>query len=204
MAYDILGGGFDGPLMGDDILGDDALGEMMGDDVTGDDIMGAARQLARQRAGNMRGRQPAPVQLPMRRPSLYQARAGVSGPAVGRLPLGFGLLACTAASNTNGGVVTARPQVPWRGSKLIIGITGANNDAYPVLLRPTVGNRPVLAGAGQIDARAFNSLAVNNDLICDSGGPGVDVTLEFTIPGAGVAGADEVNIIAQWIGDAVV
>jgi len=189
MAYDILGA--DGPIMGDD-----AMGEILGDDLLGDDLMGDDRRggrLARARAAG----------VPTQRPALFQRMPGMSPPAVGRIPLGFGVLLCTNALNPSGGTLTARPQVPWRGSKLIIGITGTNSGNYAVSLRPTIGNRPVLAGAASVDARAYPATGIDNNLIADAGGPGIDVSLEFVItPPLGVG--DTIQLQANWIGDAAI
>lgn len=193
MAYDILGA--DGPVVGDDAMGE-LLGEdLAGDDLMGDDLMGASRRrrIARVQAAG----------VPTQRPALFQRMPGMSPPAVGRIPLGFGVLSCTNVINAAGGTLTARPQVPWRGSKLIIGITGVNAGNYAVSLRPTIGNRPVLAGAASVDARAFPATGIDNNLIADSGGPGIDVSLEFVITPALGAG-DTLQIQANWIGDAAV
>lgn len=101
------------------------------------------------------------------------------------------------------GVLTARPQVPWRGSKLIISIAGVNSGNYAVLVQPLIGNKPVLAGAAAIDARSFPATGIDNNLISDSASPGIDVTLNVTIQPALGAG-DSVIVTATWIGDAVV
>jgi hypothetical protein len=190
MAYDLSGS--DGPILGDDLMGELMLGDdMMGDEM-GDEILGARRR------GGMARRAPAG----MARPPLITARPGVSPPAVGRLPLGFGALSLTVLGST-AGVLTARPQVPWRGSKLIISIAGVNSGNYAVLVQPLIGNKPVLAGAAAIDARSFPATGIDNNLISDSASPGIDVTLNITIQPALGAG-DSVIVTATWIGDAVV
>ena len=191
MAYDIQGSGSDGPILGDELMGELMLGDEMGDEM-GDDVLGARRR------GGMARRAPAGLS----RPPLITPRPGVSPPAVGRLPLGFGNLALTALNST-GGALTARPQVPWRGSKLIISIAGVNAGNYAVLVQPLIGNRPVLAGAAAIDARSFPATGIDNNLISDSASPGIDVTLNITISPALGAG-DTVLVTATWIGDAVV
>jgi len=190
MAYDLLGN--DGPIVGDDIMG-----EMLeGDDIMGDDIMGDGRGRNRMMAARAAG-------IPTRRPALINRLPGVSPPAIGRLPLGFGSLSCSAGTNPSGGSLTARPQVPWRGAKLIIGIVGTNAGNYGVAMRPSIGNRPVLAGAGTIDARAFPSDGINNDLISESASVGIDVTFDFVIT-PNITGGDTVIIQPTWIGDATV
>ena len=207
-AYDLLG--LDGPLMGDDsagdeLLGDELLGALMdGGDLSGDDTMGdemlgrrVRRALAKRAAGGQRAG--VAMGLPNKRPALFTRTPGVNAPAIGRLPLGFGVLALVATDT--GGVLTARPQVPWRGSKLILSINGTNADLYAVNFSPTIGNRPVLAGAGTIDARAFPSTGIDNNLIAESAAPGIDVTLTFTVTPV-IAAGDTVNITATWIGDA--
>lgn len=189
MAYDISGS--DGPILGDELLGELMLGDdTMGDEM-GDDVLGARRR-------GMVRRAPAG----MSRPPLITSRPGVSPPAVGRLPLGFGALALTVAGST-AGVLTARPQVPWRGSKLIISIAGFNSANYAVLVQPLIGNKPVLAGAAAIDARSFPATGIDNNLISDSASPGIDVTLNIQIQPALLAG-DSVITTATWIGDAIV
>lgn len=202
MAYDLMGA--DGPIVGDDVMGElmgaDEMGDdAMGDDV-GDDLMGAARRARRRQAGRQMARASG---VPTGRPALINKIAGISPPAIGRLPLGFGVLGCTAAVNPSGGQLVARPQVPWRGSKLILGISGVNAGNYAVAFRPTIGNKPVLAGAGSIDARSFPSTGIDNNLISDSAAVGIDVTLDFVITPA-ITGGDTVNVQATWIGDATV
>ena len=223
MAYDL-------ELAGDDFEGDDFAGadefagdDFAGDDVTGEeaivgaaeDLMGArGRRLARKfinrakakagvsrspgrpSGGSMRG-------LPTKRPSLYSATPGVPAPAVGRVQLGFDIMTCDATTNSSGGSLTARPQVPWRGTKLIISISGANNGNYAVTVRPTIGNRPLLAGSAATDARSYPATALGNELICDGVGPGIDVTLQFVVTPA-VSGTDVVAIAPTWIGDATI
>lgn len=190
MTYDIQGS--DGPILGDDMMGELMLGDdMMGDEM-GDEILGARRR------GAMARRAPAGLT----RPPLIPARNGLQAPAVGRLPLGFGSLSLTAGGAT-GGALTARPQVPWRGSKLIVSIAGVNSGNYAVLMQPLIGNKPVLAGAAAIDARSFPATGIDNNLISDSANAGIDVTLNITISPALSAG-DTVLVTATWIGDAVV
>lgn len=201
-AYDIQGS--DGPVMGDEILGDEMLGELMyGDETMGDDlamadaaILGARRRQMQRQQGRAAARQPAALQ----RPPLLTQRPGVNPVAVGRLPLGFGVLSLAAGASA--GTLTARPQVPWRGSKLVIGIAGVNIGNYAVTVSPIIGNKPVLAGAAAIDARSFPATGIDNNLISDSASPGIDVTLNFTI--TPVLGAGDTAVItASWIGDAL-
>lgn len=189
--YDILGSS-DGPVLGDDAMGE-LLGDDMGDDM-GADLMGArgrGRGLAR------------PTQRGLQRPPLLTPRPGMNPPAVGRLPLGFGVLTCNSAANPTGGSLVARPQVAWRGSKLVVGIAGVNSANYAVQMRPIIGNKPLLAGAGTVDARAYGSTAIDNNLIGDSASPGVDVTLEFIVTPA-LAVGDSVIVQATWTGDGIV
>lgn len=179
-------------VLGDDLTGDDALAALLGDDLTGDDVLGAARRLARR--GRGRG------QPTLAAPNLFQ-RPGMAPPSKGKLPLGFGSLTCAAGST--GGTLTARPQVPWLGRKLIISIAGTNAGDYGVTVRPTIGNRPVLAGGSPIDARSFPANGLDNDLLAEAAGPGVDVSLEFVV--TPVVGAGHTVIIApSWIGEATV
>jgi hypothetical protein len=202
MAYDLAGN--DGPVMGgDEILGDEMLGDLMYGDEMGDDlamadaaILGARRRMAARRGGGMQ-RQAQPA---LTRPPLLTARPGVNPTAVGRLPLGFGVLSLAAGGSA--GVLTARPQVPWRGSKLVISIAGVNIGNYAVTVQPVIGNKPVLAGAAAIDARSFPATGIDNNLISDSAAPGIDVTLNFVV--TPVLGAGDTAVItATWIGDAL-
>jgi hypothetical protein len=193
-VYDIQGN-----YLGEEVLGDDLLGELMGQELNGDEaILGAARAVLQRRNRGGQGDRGA-----LATPSLLGGRLGVSGPARGRIPLGFGSLTCTDTVNTTGGTLTARPQVPWMGKKLIISISGPDNDLYGVTVRPTIGNRPVLAGAAAIDARSFPADALGNELIAETSGPGIDISLEFGIVGT-IALGDSVIISPTWIGEAVV
>lgn len=187
-------------VLGDDLMGDDQLAALLGDETMGDEILGAARRVMARRAGGA----PDPARQVLRAPPLMPAHLGVSNPNAGKLPLGFGTLSCANATPTAaGGTLTARPQVPWQGRKLIISISGTNSGNYGVSVRPTIGNRPVLAGAAAIDARSFPANALDNDLLSDSAGPGVDVSLEFVVTPS-VGAGDSVIIIPTWIGKAVV
>jgi len=177
-------------------VGDDLVGEMLdlagddlsGDDLVGDDLVGARRRIAVRRQG-------------IARPPLINRIPGVAAPAAGKLPLGFGTVTIGAGATT--GTLTARPQVPWRGQKLIIGIAGVNAGNYAVTVSPQIGNRPVLAGAAAVDARSFPADGLGNEVMAEAAQAGIDVTLNFVVTPV-VAAGDSVIPSATWIGDAIV
>lgn len=177
MAYDILG---------EDILGED----MMGEDLLGEDILGAQ---ARRRGGMIR-----------RAPSLFNKVPGVSGPALAKLPLGFGALICDVTNNTTGGQVVTRPQVPVVPRRLVVSIAGANSANYAVTINNVrVGTKSILASANGIDARAFAPNAFDVSLTAESAQPGIDITIDYTVTPA-VSGTDVVAISSTFICDSVI
>jgi hypothetical protein len=180
MAYDIMGA--DDSLGADDLMGaDDILGA--------DELLGAQRR----RSGGI-----------ARRPSLFNRVPGVSGPALAKLPLGFGNLACTLAANSSGGPVVTRPQVPVIPQRLVVSISGANSNNYAVTISNVrVGTKSILASANGIDARAFAPGAFGVELTAESAQPGIDITCDYVVSPA-VTGSDVVNITTTFICQSVI
>ena len=177
MAYDILG---------EDILGEDILGE----DILGEDLMGAQ---SKRRGGMIAAR-----------PSLFNRVPGVSGPALAKLPLGFGNLACTNVANSTGGQVLTRPQVPVIPQRLVVSISGTNSNNYAVTISNVrVGTKSILASANGIDARAFAPNAFDVALTAESAQPGIDITCDYVVSPA-VGAGDLVNITTTFICQSVI
>jgi hypothetical protein len=128
---------------------------------------------------------------------------GVPARGLGEQPLGLGSTAFTATSGTLL-TVTASPQRPFRGRRLIIDLTrtGATATGLVTLTRFDVGVDNQLPGAGAIGAGAFAATAFGVDLDLDPATPGVNITLQFNISAAPTM-TDRVDIAVTLIGQAV-
>jgi hypothetical protein len=146
-------------------------------------------------------RQAATRSVPARR--LLPPIPGVPARGLGEQPLGFGATAFTAASGTLL-TLTASPQRPFRGRRLVVDLTrtGASATGLVTLTRIDVGVDNQLPGAGALAVSTFanNSVGVNLDM--DPCTPGVNITLQFNISAA-PAMADRVDLAAALIGETV-
>lgn len=128
---------------------------------------------------------------------------GVPARGLGEQPLGFGTTAFTATSGTLL-TMTASPQRPFRGRRLVLDITrtGATSTGLVTLTRFDIGVDNQLPGSAAIGAAAFAATAFGVDLDLDPATPGVNITLQFAISAA-PAMTDRVDIAATLIGQAV-
>lgn len=161
----------------------------------------AQNQLA-QAVANARQMAQTPQVMLRNEPPLINRINGVPARSRQVLPLGFPVLTCTSVLNSGGGDVTANPQKPWRGSKLIISISGTNSGNYGVSVLPVIGTNPTLASPDSVDARSFPANALGNELVVEAAAPGITVRLSFDVaPNVGVG--DTVICQATWLGESI-
>lgn len=231
MPYDLAMMGADDidALLGDDVdalLGDD-VDALLGDAIMGagdeDALLGAllGRRRRRQQMRRQGGRPPATTQNQLANaiqnaramartpqlmvrdePPLINRVPGVPARSRQVLPLGFPALTCTNVSNPAGGSVTASPQKPWRGGKLIVSVSGTNSGNYGVGLVPFIGTNPVLVSPDPVDARSFAANALGNELTIESAMPGIIVTMQYNVTPT-VGAGDTVIMQATWNGESI-
>lgn len=128
---------------------------------------------------------------------------GVPMPGARLQPLGLGATAFTAASGTIL-ALTARPQRPFLGQRLVVDITrtGATATGLVTITRLDIGTANQLVSSGALSAAAFAATAFDVNLQLDPATPGIDITVQFAIsvaPGA----ADRVDISGTIFGTTV-
>lgn len=165
------------------------------DEYLADDDMGARRRSPRRsrRSRGGGGLRRAPLPNAGATPTRQQAAAALTSYAPGipqggpRVePLGFAVFAFTATSGLTL-VQTARPQKPFKGSRVVIDIarTGASATGLVSIADLSIGTRPVLVNRAQpIPAGAFAPTAFGIELMMDDAGPGIDITLQLVISAA--------------------
>jgi len=164
----------------------------------GDDLEIGWNPFKRRRKRGARG---ATRQIPARR--LLPQIPGVPARGLGEQPLGFGATAFTAGSGTLL-TLTASPQRPFRGRRLVIDLTrtGASATGLVTLTRIDVGVDNQLPGSGALAVSTFANNAVGVNLDMDPCTPGVNIVLQFNISAA-PAMADRVDLAAALIGEVV-
>jgi hypothetical protein len=170
---------------------------MADDFVMGDDELGAIVRASRRAAASYAGRRAMPVARLMSK---------IPGaPAVGlrQYPLGFGVFTFTAASGT-ATTVTATPQRPFKGRRLVIDIarTGATATGLVSITSLLVGQNNQLVSAQALPAAAFGPTSFGVDLDLDPATPGILLVLALSISVA-PGGADTVAVSPAIIGDAI-
>ena len=148
----------------------------------------------RRRSGGGRG-------VPRR--ELIPGTPGVPMPGVRLQPLGLGATAFTAASGTIL-ALTAQPQRPFKGQRLVVDITrtGASATGLVTITRLDVGTSNQLVASSALSAAAFAPTAFDVNLQLDPATPGITITVQFAISAA-PAGADRVDIGATILGTSV-
>jgi hypothetical protein len=138
--------------------------------------------------------------VPARR--LVSQVPGVPARGLREQPLGLGSTAFTATSGTLL-TLTAQPQRPFRGRRLIVDITrtGASSTGLVTISQLVVGANNQLPGTGAISAAAFAANAVGVNLDMDPATPGVNISLQLNISAAPTM-TDRVDISATIIGEA--
>lgn len=128
---------------------------------------------------------------------------GVPMPGARLQPLGFGASAFTAASGTVLSL-TATPQRPFKGQRLVVDITrtGATATGLITITRLDVGTANQLVSSGPLSAAAFAATAFDVNLQLDPATPGILIVVQFAISAAPGA-ADRVDFSATMFGTAV-
>lgn len=168
-----------------------------------EDILGAAApRVQAQRGGgvNFRG-----MQVRQAPPVLSDLPAGVQGGPTGKLlPVPFTVATFTGAAVA--GNLTARPQIPVRGKRLVIIATGNTAAAQliangAVITSITIGAQNVFTNAGGVPVQTFGPGAFGVDLLTQNAAPGIDIVIAVALPAA--PGADTVTISATLLAEAV-
>jgi hypothetical protein len=166
-------------ILGDDLLGDDLMGDtdIMGDDI-GDYLVGADRarrgpQAAVARKKNARAAllKRAMIAKRLKNAKLVHHRR----PTKNRIQsLGFNRSAVPANTTVE---IVARPQVLFRGTRLLVGSSIA---PFFVVDDIKVGRNSQFVGTGAQPAEAFRDTATGDNIALDTCRPGVDITLIVT------------------------
>lgn len=151
--------------------------------------------------GRMRSMMRRGRSTPARR--LVPGTPGVPARGLRLQPLGLGATAFTAASGTIL-TLTARPQRPFKGQRLILDITrtGASSTGLVTVTRLDIGSDNQLISSGALSAGAFAATAFDANVSLDPATPGIDITVQMAIsvaPGA----ADRVDVSGTIFGTAV-
>ncbi|MDX2023240.1 MAG: hypothetical protein SF187_23605 [Deltaproteobacteria bacterium] len=174
--------------LGDDIMGDDIMGdELVGvDDILGDDIMGdylvgaqaARRRRLRQARPAVSAAAAANAKKALMRKAILAKRLRNAaivhkrGPSKSRVqPLGFSREAIAPGDTTE---ITARPQVLFRGRRLLVGSTIAGSFTIEDI---KVGRNSQFVGTGPQPAEAFRDTATGDNISLDTCKPGVDISI---------------------------
>lgn len=188
-------------LGGIDVVGDDMMGDMEGDDMSGDDMMGLATvgRGRRRRGAGAPGRPGAPITVPTPRWMNATTSQGVSRPQEDLDFLSFAPL--TIAATFANGTLTAQPQRPFRGERLVLtatNITAGTDASGTATINPAifVGAVQVGAAQGATPFSAFTATAFGVRLSWPSAGQGtvinIPVVLTTVAPAGGVACAGTV------------
>lgn len=168
------------------------------DDIVGLEIGRRRQRRQKQRRGGGAARWQS---VPGRR--LIPRVPGVPMPGARLQPLGFGASAFTAASGTVLSL-TASPQRPFKGQRLVVDITrtGASATGLVTITRLDVGTANQLVSSGSLGAAAFAATAFDVNLELDPATPGILIVVQFAISAAPAA-ADRVDFSATMFGTAV-
>lgn len=180
-------------LGGVDVVGDDLMGDMEGDDMSGEDMMGLST-IGRGR--RRRGGAPAkgPIAVPTPRWMNATTSQGVSRPQEDLDFLSFQPLTIAATFST--GTLTAQPQRPFRGERLILtatNITAGTDASGTATINPAifVGAVQVGSAQGATPFQAFRADAFGVRLSWPAAGQGttinIPVVLTTVAPAGGVA-----------------
>jgi hypothetical protein len=201
LGDDLVGDGLEGDdLVGDDYLvGDDLMGaedimgldDLLGEDIIGDDYLVGAP--VRRRRRRLRQARPHATAAASRKAILRRAMLAkrlrhaplvhTRGPTKSRVqPLGFSREAVAPGDTV---VIIGRPQVLFRGRRLLVGSSIAANFTIEDI---KVGRNSQLVGTGPQPAEAFRDTATGDNISLDTCPPGVDITI--TVRNIGGAASD--------------
>jgi len=183
-------------LMGFDDDDDDDLDLLGDDDDDDDDMMGLRIRRFRKRGGRRAFKRAFARRLVSRTPG---------APSVGpkNWPLGFTTVAFLLGGATTLRA-TARPQRPFKGSRLVVDIarSGATATGQIIINSFSVGQINQLVSAQPVGAGTFAATAFGVSLAIDQSQPGIDLTIDYTtslLP----AGTDRIDVATTVIGAAV-
>lgn len=133
--------------------------------------------------------------------------AGVSsGPTGKLLPVPFNAAVFTTAAV---GALTARPQIPVRGHRLIMVATPFGVDpgtpalaAGALVTSITVGQGNVFCNAGAVPVAAFANVSVSVTMLWPTAQPGIDIVINVALAGVPAVG-DSVTVSAVLLAEAV-
>ena len=170
----------DDMLIGDDLMGDELVGadDILGEDIMGDYMVGAAPMRRRR----LRQARPGPSAALARKALLRKAILAKRlrnatlvhkrGPTKSRVqPLGFSREAIPPGETTE---ITARPQVLFRGRRLLVGSSIAGSFTIEDI---KVGRNSQFVGTGPQPAEAFRETATGDNISLDTCKPGVDISI---------------------------
>jgi hypothetical protein len=178
MAYDVLG--YD--VLGDDVEGEDMLGGPF-------DVVGAARSggLARARWAQ-------------------QLRKGAPGaPAISEMLLPLGLGSITFTSTTTSGVLTATPQLAFRGERIVLSaVAGQAFTGFPLdtisVSDIKVGQRSQLVSAQALPGSAFAATSFGVRVAADPCAPGIIITCAVNYIGPALAPGETFTVTGVIFG----
>jgi hypothetical protein len=177
---DDLGDELGDELVGDELVGDDILGDVdiMGDDLVGDYLVGAPlkrrskrRLQAVRKVNTARLLRQAMLAKRLKMAKMIHRR----GPTKTRIQsIGFTRTAVPANATVE---ITARPQVLFRGTRLLVGGSIASSFVIEDI---KVGRNSQFVATGAQPAEAFKDTATGDNVSLDTCKPGVDLTLIVT------------------------
>lgn len=145
-------------------------------------------------------------QLSLRLPAWFQGASRVPGSsdqAQLMSPLGLGVGTLTTAVNVV--TLTAQPQRPFRGERLLVGLARSSG-ASVVPVRITefkIGENSQLVGAGALPADAFDPQAFGVRLAMSPSAPGIQIVLRLETDVAAVPAGESISVTGAIIGRAV-
>lgn len=153
-----------------------------------------------------RAREIVQEELEKRLPAWFQAASRVPGSSdLSQLmsPLGLGVGTLTNAVNVV--TLTAAPQRPFRGERLIIDLARSSG-ATVVPVRITefkIGENSQLVGAGALPAEAFDPAAFGVRLAMSPSAPGILILLRIETDSGAVPVGETISVTSAIIGRAV-
>jgi len=128
---------------------------------------------------------------------------GVPMPGARLQPLGLGATAFTASSGVSL-QLTALPQRPFKGQRLILDVTrtGTSATGLVTVQQFLVGTQNQLVGSGALSANAFAATAFDANIAIDPATPGISMTVALAISAAPTS-SDRVDVGGTVFGTTV-
>lgn len=127
-------------------------------------------------------------------PSGFGGQPGVPKRGWHLQPMGLTPVAFLAASGLLLNM-TARPQRPFKGQRLVLDVTrtGATATALITVNRIDVGADNQLISSGPLPAAGYQATAIDTNVVFDVAYPGIDITVQLAATVA-PAGADRIDV----------